>query len=69
MEFLLRNKEKILSETLINDSLSELDESKMSNIVNVYIYRLRNKIDKGFDTKLIKTVRGMGFVLSEKDDY
>ncbi len=69
LEFLLRNKDKILSETLINDSLSELDESKMSNIVNVYIYRLRNKIDKGFDTKLIKTVRGMGFVLSEKDDY
>ncbi len=69
LEFLLRNKEKILSETLINDSLSELDESKMSNIVNVYIYRLRNKIDKEFDTKLIKTVRGMGFVLSEKDDY
>jgi DNA-binding response OmpR family regulator len=69
LEFLLRNKDKVLSETLINDSLSELNESKMSNIVNVYIYRLRNKIDKEFDTKLIKTVRGMGFVLSERDDY
>jgi DNA-binding response OmpR family regulator len=61
LEFLIKNKNKVLSETVIMDSLSNLDDSNISNVVNVYIYRLRNKIDKPYDKKLIKTVRGMGF--------
>jgi DNA-binding response OmpR family regulator len=63
LEFLARNKEKVLSETLINENLSDMDSTSMSNIINVYIYRLRNKIDKGFDKKLIHTVRGAGYML------
>jgi DNA-binding response OmpR family regulator len=39
----------------------------MSNIVNVYIYRLRNKIDKEFDLKLIHTIRGLGYIISDED--
>jgi DNA-binding response OmpR family regulator len=69
LEFLLRNKDKVVSETMISDSLTELNESNMSNIINVYIYRLRNKIDKNFDKKLIKTVRGMGFIMTQNDEY
>ena len=66
LEFLIKNKEKVLSETIIMDSLSNLDDANISNIVNVYIYRLRNKIDKPYEQKLIKTVRGMGFKIDDK---
>ena len=65
LEYLIKNKDRVLSETTINSALSSFEDSNMSNIVNVYIYRLRNKIDKNFDKKLIKTVRGIGFKISE----
>lgn len=65
LEFLIKNKNKVLSETVIKDSISHLDDVNISNIVNVYIYRLRNKIDKPFEKQLIKTVRGMGFKIDD----
>ena len=66
LEYLIKNKDRVLSETTINSALSSFEDSNMSNIVNVYIYRLRNKIDKNFDKKLIKTVRGIGFKISDE---
>jgi len=66
LEFLMKNKDKVLSESVINSSLSNLDDFNMSNIVNVYIYRLRNKIDKPYRKKLIKTVRGLGFKINDE---
>ena len=66
LEYLIKNKDRVLSETTINSALSSFEDSNMSNIVNVYIYRLRNKIDKNFDKKLIKTIRGIGFKISDK---
>jgi len=66
LEFLIRNKDRVLSETTINSALTSFEDSNISNIVNVYIYRLRNKIDKKFDKKLIKTIRGIGFKISDK---
>lgn len=66
LEYLIKNKDRVLSETTISDALSSFESSNMSNIVNVYIYRLRNKIDKNFDKKLIKTVRGIGFKISDQ---
>jgi two-component system, OmpR family, copper resistance phosphate regulon response regulator CusR len=66
LEFLIKNKDRVLSETAINSALSSFEDSNISNIVNVYIYRLRNKIDKKFDKKLIKTIRGIGFKISDK---
>ena len=65
LEYLIKNKDRVLSETTINEALSSFEDSNISNIVNVYIYRLRNKIDKNFDKKLIKTIRGIGFKISE----
>jgi DNA-binding response OmpR family regulator len=67
LEYLARNKEKLLSETLINENLSNMNQEVMSNVVNVYIYRLRNKIDKGYEKKLIRTIKGAGYMLSEDD--
>jgi two-component system copper resistance phosphate regulon response regulator CusR len=66
LEFLIKNKDRVLSETAINSALSSFEDSNISNIVNVYIYRLRNKIDKKFDKKLIKTIRGIGFKISDQ---
>lgn len=67
LEYLARNKEKLLSETLINENLSNMNQEVMSNVVNVYIYRLRNKIDKGYAKKLIHTIKGAGYMLSADD--
>jgi len=65
LEYLIRHKNQVLSETIINEAFSDLNEANLSNIVNVYIYRLRNKIDKNFDKKLIQTHRGMGYSINE----
>lgn len=66
LELLARNKKRLLSETVIKDSISDMAQDIMSNIISVYIYRLRNKIDKSHDTKLIHTVRGSGYMLSDE---
>ncbi len=66
LEFLIKNKNKVLSETVIMDSMSNFDDTNISNVINVYIYRLRNKIDKPYEKKLIKTIRGMGFKIDDK---
>jgi DNA-binding response OmpR family regulator len=65
LEYLIKNRDRVLSETTINEALSSFEDSNVSNVVNVYIYRLRNKIDKNFDNKLIKTIRGIGFKISD----
>ncbi|MDD2651450.1 MAG: response regulator transcription factor [Sulfurimonas sp.] len=66
LELLARNKKRLLSETVIKDSISDMEQDMMSNIISVYIYRLRNKIDKSHDIKLIHTVRGLGYMLSNE---
>lgn len=65
LEYLMKNENKVLSETMISSSLNNIDDMNISNIVNVYIYRLRNKIDKPYNKKLIKTVRGLGFKIND----
>lgn len=68
LEYLMINKNKIVTEQMINDSLWDMDTNTASNIISVYIYRLRNKIDKNHKTKLIHTIRGMGYKLSEDEE-
>lgn len=64
LKFLMQHENSILSETRISSSLSNINEENLSNTINVYIYRLRNKIDKPYEQKLIKTIRGLGFKIS-----
>ncbi|AXH16282.1 response regulator [Malaciobacter mytili] len=66
LEYLIKNKDRVLSESVISSALSNMDDMNISNIVNVYIYRLRNKIDKPYEKKLIKTIRGLGFKISDE---
>ncbi|MDK9694723.1 MAG: response regulator transcription factor, partial [Sulfurimonas sp.] len=67
LEYLLRNKERIVSDDMLLESISNLDNTTQSNVVNVYIYRLRKKIDKNHVLKLIKTYKNQGYKISEKD--
>lgn len=63
LEILMRNREIVLTRLQIEQNLFNFDYDGASNMVDVYIRYLRKKIDDGFDTKLIHTVRGTGYVL------
>lgn len=67
LEYLLRNKNKVLTRTQIVENVWNYDFDGSSNIVDVYIRYLRTKIDEGFDKKLIKTIRGYGYVMRETE--
>ncbi len=65
LEYLLRNKNRILSRQKIEDNVWNYDYEGGTNVVDVYIAYLRKKIDEGHPTKLIHTVRGIGYRLKE----
>ena len=65
LEYLMRNKGRVLSRTKIFDHIWGDDLDTSSNVVDVYISYLRDKIDKNFTPKLIHTVRNVGYVLRE----
>ncbi|MGI6010360.1 MAG: response regulator transcription factor [Ruminococcus sp.] len=65
LEYLLRNKGKVLSRQKIEDNVWNFDYDGGTNVVDVYITYLRKKIDDGFDSRLIHTVRGVGYLLKE----
>jgi DNA-binding response OmpR family regulator len=64
---LMREPERILTRTEIAESVWNYDVYNQSNVVDVYIRNLRRKIDDPFDQKLIHTVRGAGYRLSDQD--
>lgn len=65
LEYLVRNKGRIVSKTMILDQVWGYDFDPHTNVIESRISRLRDKIDKGFDPALIKTVRGAGYVIDE----
>jgi DNA-binding response OmpR family regulator len=65
LEFLLRNEGRVVTRTQILDHLWGYDYATDSNLVDVYIAYLRRKIDKGFDKKLVRTIRGIGYALGD----
>ena len=65
LEYLMRNKGRVLSRTKIFDHIWGDDLDTSSNVVDVYISYLRDKIDKNYSPKLIHTVRNVGYVLRE----
>ncbi|MFT2008672.1 response regulator transcription factor [Pontibacter sp. 13R65] len=64
--FLLRNREKVVSRVEIAQAVWDIHFSTNTNVVDVYINYLRNKIDKGFSYKLIHTIKGRGYMLARK---
>jgi DNA-binding response OmpR family regulator len=65
LEFLMRSAGRICTRTAILEKVWDYDFDPGSNIVDVYIKRLREKFDTGFEPKLFRTVRGVGYVLKE----
>lgn len=66
LEYLMANAGQVCSRAMIIEHVWDQSFDSFTNIVDVYIRYLRNKIDRDFEPKLIHTVRGVGYVLSEE---
>lgn len=65
LEYLIRNAGQVVSKTMIMEHVWDYNFNPQTNVVESRICYLRDKIDRGFDKKLIHTVRGVGYVLRE----
>ncbi|MCG6915094.1 response regulator transcription factor [bacterium BMS3Abin03] len=65
LEYLLKNKNKVISRTILTEHVYDFHFDPDTNVIDVYINKLRNKIDKGFEKQLLNTVRGVGYVIRE----
>ena len=65
LAYLLRNAGKVVSKTMIMEHVWDYHFDPQTNVVEARICRLRDKVDKGFETKLIHTIRGVGYVLRQ----
>ncbi len=66
LEYLARHHDRLVTREMISKSVWDCDSNTYTNIIDVFINYLRKKIDNPTDTKLIHTIRGKGFILSEK---
>jgi DNA-binding response OmpR family regulator len=65
LEYLMRHAGQVLTRTQITDHVWRYDLEALSNVVDIYVHYLRDKIDRGFSRPLIKTVRGVGYRLEK----
>jgi two-component system copper resistance phosphate regulon response regulator CusR len=65
LEFMMRRKERVLSRALIEEQVWGCRHDAITNVVHVYIRRLRDKLDRNYSKKLIHTVRGVGYQLKD----
>ncbi|HMG16323.1 MAG TPA: response regulator transcription factor [Saprospiraceae bacterium] len=63
LEYLIKNKEKVVTKAEIFENVWDINFDTGTNVVEVYVNYLRNKLDKGFDRKLIHTKFGIGYIL------
>ena len=67
LEYLMRQDGRVVSKTMIMEHVWDYNFDPQTNVVEARICRLRDKIDRPFDKKLIHTIRGVGYVLEEKE--
>lgn len=67
LEYLLRNKGRVISRTLLSEHVYDYHFDSNTNVIDVYINKLRNKIDRGYDLQLLQTVRGVGYTIKEEN--
>ena len=65
LEYLMRNAGNIVTRTMISEHVWDINFDTFTNVIDVYINYLRNKIDTGFTDKMIHTVRGKGYLLKK----
>lgn len=68
LEYLLRNQGRVLSREKISSNIWNYDYDGASNVIDVFVYQLRKKIDAPFDKKLIHTVKGVGYLCKCEED-
>lgn len=66
LEYLLRHARRPVTRTMITEHVWDIQFDSVTNVVDVYINYLRNKVDKGFSPTLIHTVRGVGYILTDE---
>jgi two-component system, OmpR family, response regulator len=67
LEYLMRNAGRVVSKTMIMEHVWNYNFDPRTNVVEARICRLRDKIDRDFDLKLIQTLRGVGYVIKKQD--
>lgn len=67
LEYLLRNKNTVLTRSAIIEHIWEITFDTGTNVLDVYMTRLRKKVDDDFEVKLIHTIRGVGYILKEDE--
>jgi two-component system, OmpR family, response regulator len=67
LEYLLRNAGRVVTRSMLLENVWDYHFDPQTNVIDVHISRLRGKIDKGFDTQLLETVRGAGYRLHAPD--
>ena len=65
LEYFMRNAGRMVSKTSILEHVYEYSFDPQTNVVDVLVHRLRSKVDMGFDHKLIRTVRGLGYIFGQ----
>lgn len=65
LEYFMRNPNEVLTRAMIAEHVWDYTFDSFTNIIDVYVNYLRKKVDRDYDTKLIHTVRGVGYVLKE----
>lgn len=68
LSLLMRRSGEVLSRTVLAEQVWDMNFDPETNVIDVAIRRLRNKIDDGYDVKLLHTIRGAGYVLEVRDD-
>ncbi|MDA8163329.1 MAG: response regulator transcription factor [Desulfobacteraceae bacterium] len=63
LEYLMRNTDRVVSKTMILEHVWDYNFDPQTNVVDVMVWRLRNKIDRDFEKKMIHTIRGVGYVI------
>lgn len=65
LEYMMRNKNQVVTRTMLLEHVWDYHFDPQTNVIDVHISRLRGKIDKDFDTKIIRTVRGAGYIIED----
>jgi two-component system OmpR family response regulator len=67
LEYLVRHQGQVVTRTMLLEAVWDYYFDPQTNVIDVQISRLRSKIDKGFSTQLLRTVRGIGYMISSDD--
>ena len=65
LEYMLQHKGQVVTRTMLLEHVWDYHFDPQTNVIDVHVSRLRGKVDKGFDHKMIKTVRGAGYIIEE----